>query len=63
MEPKFEVQWQGEPRPRKVVPLSELARDNRDAPEIAEWLPRAPVNGSLVVGGGAAPAVSIRRVS
>lgn len=63
MEPKFTQQWECEPKPSAPLPLSTLLEANRDDEEICDWAPRAPVGGSLITGGGAAPTVWLRRVS
>lgn len=61
--PRFTLHWEGDARPGIPVSLESLLQHNKDDAEIREWAPRATVGGSLVTGGGAQPACSIRRIS
>lgn len=60
-EPQFVVEHHAS-RPTRST-LSELLEANRDDADVVDWLKRARIGGSLVVGGGAAPAISLRRIS
>ena len=57
----FTVQTEGE-SPAHRQPLSELLEANRDDTDLVDWLQRAKPGASYTVGGGAAPAIAVRRV-
>lgn len=45
------------------LPLDRLLADNAEDAELCAWLRSAPLDSGRIFGGGAAPMVSIRRVS
>lgn len=57
---QFAVQKKGERKP-SVLDLSQVLERHRDAPEVLEWVERAPVGGGLITDGE--DMISIRRVS
>lgn len=58
----FTVQTEGA-APAHRQPLSEVLAANADDEDLVAWLQRAKVGASYTVGGGAAPAIAVRRVA